>query len=223
MKKVHGDVAAARAASASGLALALIVAGCASSAPLRYYMLSDVPPTTGPAAGPSDAIRVGRVRIPGELDRSEVVQRIDANRLKIAEQDRWAAPLDEMIRRVLAADLQLRASASSNAPAAAARAAPAASSAATSSATPAAPSTSAATSTLSVDIDEFIGDATCAVTLRASWELKPAGANAAPAGGGIESIQIAAPSSATCAVGALPAAMSQALAQLSERILAATR
>ena len=197
MKKMRGDVAAARAARASGLALALIVGGCASSTPLRYYTLSEV--SGAAATGGPTAIQVGRVKIPGELDRSELVQRIDANRLMIAEQDRWAAPLDEMIRRVLAADLQSRTRASPSAPA-----------------TP-----SAAASTLSVDIDEFIGDATCAVTLRASWELKPMGANAAPTGSGHESIQIATPSPATCTVGALPAAMSQALAQLSERILAA--
>ena len=174
------------------VAFVVVLGGCASSAPLRYYTLSDVPGTAGSAG--ASAIRVGRVKIPGELDRSELVQRIDANRLKIAEQDRWAAPLDEMIRRVLAADLQSRTGAASNAP-----------------------------STLSLDIDDFIGDATCTVTLRASWELKPAGANAAPSGSGHESIQIAAPSSTTCTVGALPAAMSQALAQLSERILAAAR
>jgi uncharacterized lipoprotein YmbA len=181
---------------ASGIALALIVGGCTSSAPLRYYMLSDVAPTSGSAAGPSSAIRVGRVNIPGELDRSELVQRIDANQLKIAEQDRWAAPLDEMIQRVLAADLQARSGASSA-------------------------TSPAALATLSVDIEEFIGDATCAVTLRAAWELKPAGANATRSSSGRESIQLAAPASATCAVGTLPAAMSQALAQLSERILAA--
>jgi hypothetical protein len=204
MKKMRGDVAAARA---SGLALALILGGCASSPPLRYYTLNDVPGATS-LSEPS-AIRVGRVKIPGELDRSELVQRIDANRLKIAEQDRWAAPLDEMIRRALTADLQSRTRASPSAPA-------------TPSAASTTPSTQpAAASTLSVDIDEFIGDATCAVTLRASWELKPMGGNAAPAGSGQESIQIAVPSPATCTVGAIPAAMSQALAQLSERILAA--
>jgi uncharacterized lipoprotein YmbA len=174
----------------SWVAMLVVLSGCASSPPLRYYTLNDVPGATS-SSGPS-AIRVGRVKIPGELDRSELVQRIDANRLKIAEQDRWAAPLDEMIRRALTADLQSRTHESSDAAA-----------------------------TLAVDIDEFIGDATCAVTLRASWELKPMGANAAPAGSGHESIQIAAPSATICTVGALPAAMSQALAQLSERILAA--
>ena len=195
------------------VAFVVVLGGCASSAPLRYYTLSDVPGTAGSAG--ASAIRVGRVKIPGELDRSELVQRIDANRLKIAEQDRWAAPLDEMIRRVLAADLQSRTGAASNAPSTSSATSPPASTA------PSTPSASA--STLSLDIDDFIGDATCTVTLRASWELKPVGANAAPSGSGHESIQIAPPSSTTCTVGALPAAMSQALAQLSERILAAAR
>jgi uncharacterized lipoprotein YmbA len=180
---------------AGGVALVALVSGCVSSAPLRYYTLSEVPPATE-ASSPANAasgIRVGRVRIPGELDRTELVQRIDATRVKIAEQDRWAAPLDEMIRRVLSADLQSRASGTSETP-----------------------------STLSVDVEELIGDASCEVTLRASWELKSTGTSTAPARTGHESIRQSA-SSGTCSVGALPMAMSQALAQLSDRILAAAR
>jgi uncharacterized lipoprotein YmbA len=130
------------------------------------------------------------VRIPAELDRSQLVQRIDANRLRIAEQDRWAAPLDDMIRRVLAADLQARA----------------------------ATGTSLEGAVVAVDIDEFVGDASCSVVLRASWELQGGGANAAPLGSGREIIRVPG-SSGTCTASALPAAMSEALAQLSERIL----
>jgi uncharacterized lipoprotein YmbA len=131
------------------------------------------------------------VRIPGELDRNELVQRIDSTRLKISEQDRWAAPLDDMIRRVLTADFQARAS------------------------------SSGAASTLSLDIQELIGDTTCSVTLRATWDLKPADENA-KASSGHELIRTTA-SPGTCAVSALPLAMSQALAQLSDRILTAAR
>ena len=194
------DAAARALAPRAGAVAALmgalaLLSACASSAPLRYYTLSEIPPATE-AAGVSSstpAIRVGRVRVPGELDRNELVQRIDATRLKIAEQDRWAAPLDDMIRRVLAADLQARG----------ANASP--------------------TATVSLDIDEFIGDAACGVTLRTSWELRAAEGNAAPVRSGHESIRVAPAASGTCAVSALPIAMSQALAQLSEHILAAAR
>jgi hypothetical protein len=60
------------------------------------------------------------------------------------------------------------------------------------------------------------------VTLRASWELRTGAANAAPAHSGYETIRMP-PASGACTVGALPMAMSQALAQLSDRILAIAR
>jgi uncharacterized lipoprotein YmbA len=95
----------------TAVALVTLVCGCASSPPLRYYTLSEVAPggtSSGPQGG-ADSLQVTRVTLPGELDRTQLVQRIDANRLRVAEDDRWAAPLDDMIRRVLAADLRHRA------------------------------------------------------------------------------------------------------------------
>jgi uncharacterized lipoprotein YmbA len=175
------------------VALATVLSACASSAPLRYYTLSEIPSAADGSANGGPAIRVGRVRIPGELDRSELVQRIDSTRVNISEQDRWAAPLEDMIRRVLSADLQARAGAGS----------------------------SGAAATVSLDIQEFIGDATCSVTLRATWDLKPEDANG-KSGSGHELIRTTA-SPGTCAVSALPMAMSQALAQLSDRIVSAAR
>jgi hypothetical protein len=96
---------------------------------------------------------------------------------------------------------------------------------------------------LNVDIEEFMGDASCNVTLTASWELKgsapqaaassgsggdassPAARSGAEAGGtaaprsGRETIRVAGTGGA-CPASALPLPMSQALGQLSERILA---
>ena len=164
-------------------AIVVALSACASSAPLRFYTLSAAP---GAQSGSTGGIRVARVKIPGEIDRTEIVQRIDANRLRIAEQDRWAAPLDEMIRRVLSSNLQSRGGQSADA-------------------------------TVSVEIDEFIGDTACAVTLRASWEQKAG--DGTHARNGREVINVPAPSSSPCAAGALPAVMSEALAQLSQRIL----
>ena len=162
-----------------------LLAGCASSPPIRFYTLNAVAREAKPA-GASQPIRVTRVKLPGEIDRVELVQRVDANRVQLAEQDRWAAPLEELIRRTLSTDLQA---------------------AATSGDTPA---------LLSVDIEELIADAKCVVTLRAAWELKTSAA-AGQTTHGYESIQVPAP--AECNVGVLPGAMSEALAELSERIL----
>ena len=46
--------------------------------------------------------------LPGALDRPQIARRLGPNQLDYAEYDRWAGPLDEMIRRVLAVDLRPR-------------------------------------------------------------------------------------------------------------------
>jgi uncharacterized lipoprotein YmbA len=130
-----------------------------------------------------------RVTLPGEIDRPELVRRIDANRLQLAENDRWAAPLGEMIQRTLSADLQ------SSVPAAAGE-----------------------PDQLFVNIEEFIAGPDCAVTLRAEWTLTPSTSGRQPIRR-YETVRIEPPR--TCEVSALPAAMSRALAELSERVVAA--
>lgn len=230
----------------AGLALGLLAGACASAPEMRFYTLSEVAPIAAPstsseatpaaapsgsseatpAAAPSTSrkaaptaalprssdaapaaaapvsgeaapVRVVRIGIPGELDRPQLVRRADANRLQLAEQDRWAAPLDEMILRVLSADLAARmpgvrvAGASDR-------------------------TADDRTRALSVDIQEFSGDTTCAVVLRATWMLKM------PNGPGVPgTANIRTQPSGACSVGALPAAMSNALAQMSDGIVAA--
>jgi uncharacterized lipoprotein YmbA len=141
-------------------------------------------------------IRLDRVTVPGELDRPEIVQRADANRLRISELDRWAAPLDDTIRRVLTADL-------------AARLPPQAM------LDPHQPFSGPQPTSLVVDIQDFYGDPSCTVTLRAAWTLKPARGEALAATEAVET-----PAAGPCP-DALPATMSRALAQLSDRIAVA--
>lgn len=177
----------------------MLATGCASSPPLRYYTLAELPGAAR-LPGPDDTVpvRLDRVTIPTELDRSQLVRRIDANRLQIIEADRWAAPLDDTIRRVLSDDL-------------ASRLAP------NMVANPNEPSVGEKRQSLAVDIQEFYADTACAVTLRAAWLLKQPDSQSTR---GAEEVRIAA--AAGCAgPGSLPAPMSQALAQLSDRIAAA--
>ncbi len=155
---------------------------------MRFYTLSPVGGDSA-AANALPAIRVVRVTLPGEIDRAELVQRIDANRLQLQENDRWAAPLGEMIRRTLADDLRSRVPAAAGDP-----------------------------EPLYVDIEEFIGGADCAVSLRAAWSFGQPKATE-PSKRGYESVRIEA--ARTCEVGALPEAMSRALAELSTRIASA--
>ncbi len=93
------------------MALMLLLAGCGSSPPTHYYTLTPDPaPVPGyhPVEHKGHAVMIGHVDIPGELDRDSLVTRIGPNRLNVSDQDRWAGPLDEMIRRILAADLRER-------------------------------------------------------------------------------------------------------------------
>lgn len=176
-----------------------IVCGCASSPPLRYYVLSDTPAESRTAV-PADtmSVRLDRVTIPTELDRAEMLLRLDPTRVRLMEGDRWAAPLDDMIRRVLTDNLAARLPPHLVAD-------------------PNEPATGEHSRSLTVDIQEFDGDPTCAVTLRATWTLK---APDSPIARGSEEIHK--PSASGCAGAAsLPAPMSNALAQLSDRLVAA--
>jgi hypothetical protein len=142
------------------------------------------------------------VSIPGEIDRPEIVRKVGPNQLSVAGSDRWAAPLEDIIRRVLIDDIARRA------PGAAAE----------------------QQRLVSVDIHEFYGDASCNVTLRAMWTLKQAGGQPEGSGGNPEKRQwrdagqpaaeeISVPSSGACPA-TLPETMSIALGQLSDRIIA---
>jgi len=53
------------------------------------------------------SLGVGPVRLPGYLDRREIVMRVAQNRFDLSENDRWAEPLDENLTRVLAQNLSV--------------------------------------------------------------------------------------------------------------------
>jgi len=132
--------------------LAGILAAC-SSPPSRYYVLSAQPDPVRPmpAGSARTTVAIGAIRLPGALDRPQVARRIGPNELDYAEYDRWAGPLDEMLRRVLAADLRPRLP----------------------------PGTvliendslASADLTIAIDIRSFDADKSGQVTLDASWEI----------------------------------------------------
>ena len=53
------------------------------------------------------SLGVGPVRLPGYLDRREIVMRVAQNRFDLSENDRWAEPLDENLTHVLAQNLSI--------------------------------------------------------------------------------------------------------------------
>jgi uncharacterized lipoprotein YmbA len=89
--------------SASALALLLVLAGCGSTPPSNYYLLS--PLATPAPAGESPALGVGPVEIAEYLDRNGLVYLGGSNRLHVAGDERWAEPLEDGVRRVLGLNL----------------------------------------------------------------------------------------------------------------------
>lgn len=85
--------------------LPVILAGCGSTAPSRFYVLEpriesdDVLPAQ---LGDEVTLGIGPVKLPDYLDRPQIVTRAGGNRLDLAEFDRWAEPLTTDFTRVFA-------------------------------------------------------------------------------------------------------------------------
>lgn len=87
-------------------ALAFAMAGCAS-APSRFYTLDPVAAASGAPATPV-TVMVGQVGIPAAVDQPEFVVQSAPNRVNVDEFNRWAAPLGDSISRVIASDLAIQ-------------------------------------------------------------------------------------------------------------------
>jgi hypothetical protein len=87
----------------------LTTAACSVSPEVRYYTLSAAPAGSNAAAGSGRATySVDAVAIPDLLDRPQIVMRAGPNGADVLDDDRWIAPLPDLLRRVLAADLSAR-------------------------------------------------------------------------------------------------------------------
>ena len=90
------------AAHAISGTLVLLAAGCASP-PARFYTLSGV---SAPAAAPSTlSVAVGPVSVPAAVDRPQIVVTMGPNQVRLDEFNRWDAPLQNAIARVVAENL----------------------------------------------------------------------------------------------------------------------
>jgi uncharacterized lipoprotein YmbA len=97
------------------LILCLTLSACLSLEPKpdpsRFFALASLPHTAQRAetsvATNALALGIGPVRFPGYLDRQQIVTRISQNRFAVAENDRWAEPLEENFSRVLAQNLSI--------------------------------------------------------------------------------------------------------------------
>jgi len=92
---------------------ALAAGGCFSPRPdpSKFFVLAPVGAAANPIAPagltPSSipTIGIGPIKLPEYLDRDEVVTRVGPNRLELSDQDRWAEPLDNNFKQVIAQDL----------------------------------------------------------------------------------------------------------------------
>jgi uncharacterized lipoprotein YmbA len=85
-----------------------VLAGCASTPPSKFYILSSV--ATDTTAQPTllaTAIGVGPVELPKYLDRPQIAVRSGANELFYNETHRWAEVLQDNVTSVLAQNLAL--------------------------------------------------------------------------------------------------------------------
>jgi uncharacterized protein len=78
-------------------------AGCGASPASRFYTLSA---GAAPATTPSNlSIAVGPVSVPAVVDRPQIVVTTGPNQVRVEEFNRWAAPLQNGIGRVVAENL----------------------------------------------------------------------------------------------------------------------
>jgi uncharacterized lipoprotein YmbA len=97
------------------LILCLLAAGCVSlgpqADPSRFFALASLPRTgqrVQDAAGNNALVLgIGPIKFPAYLDRPQLVTRISQNRFAVAENDRWAEPLEENLSRILSQNLSI--------------------------------------------------------------------------------------------------------------------
>jgi len=174
------------------LALTGVLAACGQTpSPILYTLV----PRPGvriarPIAG---GVALRTVDVAHYLNRPQIVRHGNTYVLKADEYERWAESLDTMITRVLVEDLTMRL------PGAQVSAA-------------ASPVTAKADTMIAVDIERFDADPGNSVVLTAHWSIRK-GSGDAPVH--LEEISVSAASDSTSD---LAAAMSDCLAQLSDRI-----
>jgi uncharacterized protein len=83
--------------------LTVLLFGCATSSPSRFYTLNATAQPTN--AGFPYAVSVGPVTVPPVVDQPQIVTQMGPNQVQIDEFNRWASPLKTDIARVVAENL----------------------------------------------------------------------------------------------------------------------
>lgn len=86
------------------LGIVLVLSGCGSSPPVRYYTLDPIPAAAS-VSPPENTIGVGPLRFPDYLKRPQIVSSGDNGQVEVAEFDRWAGAAEAAFQRTLAQNL----------------------------------------------------------------------------------------------------------------------
>jgi len=178
------------------LALLLLAAGCGSDPPPKVYTLVPLPAASqAPASGL--ALSVEQVDIPRYLDRPQIVRYGSTYQLEVDDFARWGEPLGAMVSRVLVQDLSRRLPGAQVFIATDAAAVP-------------------ADLDLEVTLNGFEADPQNVVVLDARWVVRrPRDGQVLTSEAGVVTVPMGEPT-----LPGMAQAMSQALAQLSDRIAA---
>lgn len=82
-------------------AFAITLAGCGSSAPVRYYQLQLEEGAFEHDPEDSVVLGIGPLRMPEYLSRSQIVTRGEGTEILVDDFNRWAEPVEDSIYRVL--------------------------------------------------------------------------------------------------------------------------
>jgi len=88
--------------------LFILLVGCASSPPSRFYLLNPIQngsEFTNSSSSPCINLGIGPVRLPEYTNRPQIVTRTSQNELSRSQFDLWAEPLSNTFSRVIAENL----------------------------------------------------------------------------------------------------------------------
>src|SRR5205814_10451955 len=71
------------------VAAGLLLAGCGSSPPSKFYVLTADPVPQRVSGAASKTVALGRVSLPGALDRPQIARRKGGNEIVFSEEERW--------------------------------------------------------------------------------------------------------------------------------------
>lgn len=94
-------------ATVFGLTAVLLLGGCGTLSQQNYYLMTATAPAQVQPLGDL-RLGVGPVKLADHLQRTNIVTRESATRIRLAPDDRWAAPLDTHASELLAASLKER-------------------------------------------------------------------------------------------------------------------